>query len=154
MFVPWYWQMCNIGVDLISFSIRGALYSLYDPSYNLGVIIAFFLGNFLNCLDQLKVELLVLVIFAIVLFLFPESPEYLLKNHQEKVTKMSGNFELFVRMVLISASAQITSILQRKYSDAGTYWVYSKNSSGKSWKWKIGRSRRWIGFQVDNSRFL
>lgn len=70
--------------------MRGALNSLYDPSYNLGVIISFFMGNYLSWLDQAKTQLIVPIIFIIVLFLLPESPEFWAKKNKEKVSRRSN----------------------------------------------------------------
>lgn len=72
-------------------SVRGALNSLYDPSYNCGVIISFFLGNFLSGLDHAKASLIGPVIFMIIMFLLPESPEYWSNRNKAKVNKMTDS---------------------------------------------------------------
>lgn len=65
---------------MLQFSVRGALSALYDTSLNIGLIISFFVGNSLNALNQAKVYLIMPTIFILLLFLFPESPEYLKKK--------------------------------------------------------------------------
>lgn len=67
------------------YSVRGSLASLYDLSLNFGLIISFLLGNYLSTLDQAKLYLIMPIVSIIVLFLFPESPEYLKKNGLEDV---------------------------------------------------------------------
>lgn len=71
-------------------SIRGALNSIYDPLCNSGTIISFFLGNYLNWVDQVKAQLVVPIIFMIAMCLLPESPEYLTNRNKEKVNKLQG----------------------------------------------------------------
>lgn len=89
--------------NLIFFRFRGALNSLSDPSYNLGIITSFFLGNYLNCLDQAKIQLIMPVIFVIVLFFLPESPEYWITRRKEKVNmacKMQKRVNIFLKISL------------------------------------------------------
>lgn len=71
---------------LLKFSVRGALNSLFDPSYNSGTIISFFLGNYLSGLDQAKTQLIGPVIFTIAMFLFPETAEFYGKRNEEEVS--------------------------------------------------------------------
>lgn len=66
-------------------SVRGALNSLFDPFNNIGIILSFFLGNYLSCLDQAKLQLIVPAIFLIVMFFIPETPEYWAKRNNAKV---------------------------------------------------------------------
>lgn len=66
-------------------SMRGALNSIYDPLNNFGLIISFFLGNYMNWLDQAKVQIIVPIIFMILMFFIPESPEYLTNRNKVKV---------------------------------------------------------------------
>ncbi|XP_031623102.1 uncharacterized protein LOC116340647 [Contarinia nasturtii] len=70
--------------DISYDNVRAAMASLYDPTYNFGIIISFFLGNYLNCLDQVKFQLIVPIVFMVVMFLLPESPEYWLNRNKEK----------------------------------------------------------------------
>ncbi|XP_055296382.1 facilitated trehalose transporter Tret1-like isoform X2 [Sitodiplosis mosellana] len=70
--------------DISHDSMRGALNSLYDPMNNLGIIISFFLGNNLNWLDQVTAQLIAPIIFMIIMFLIPESPEYLTNRNKDK----------------------------------------------------------------------
>lgn len=71
--------------DISSDNVRGALNSLYDLFSNSGTIISFFLGNYLSMLDQVKTQLIVPIIFLIVMYFLPESPEYWVRNRKEKV---------------------------------------------------------------------
>lgn len=68
--------------------MRGALNSLYDPLNNLGIILSFFLANYMDWLDQVKVQLIVPIIFMVAMFFLPESPEYLTNRNKKKVAKM------------------------------------------------------------------
>lgn len=61
-------------------SLRGMLCSLYNPLYNMGVIIAFILGIYLNCIDQVIAQLILPIVFIFVLFLIPEAPDFLNKR--------------------------------------------------------------------------
>lgn len=75
----------NNNYKFFNIRVRGALNSVYDPSYNTGTIVSFFLGNYFNCLDQVKVQLIVPVIFMVLMFFLPETPDYLIKRSKEKV---------------------------------------------------------------------
>ncbi|XP_031623613.1 facilitated trehalose transporter Tret1-like [Contarinia nasturtii] len=70
--------------EICNDNVRGFLNSIYDPGYNLGVIISFFIGNYLSCLNQAKIQLIVPIIFMIAMFLLPDSPEYWQKRQKEK----------------------------------------------------------------------
>lgn len=65
--------------------VRGALNSLYDPSFNLGIISTFIVGRLLPCMTQAKIQLIPTAIFAIALFFLPESPEHLRNRNKRKV---------------------------------------------------------------------
>ncbi|XP_055296383.1 facilitated trehalose transporter Tret1-like [Sitodiplosis mosellana] len=78
--------------DISYDGVRGALNSLYDPSFNLGIIISFALGNYLSCLDQAKVQLIIPLIFMLAMFLLPESPEYWSNRNNEKRAMKSRKF--------------------------------------------------------------
>ena len=65
--------------------MRGALNSIYDPLNNSGLIISFFLGNYLSCMDQAKTLLVGPIIFIGIMFLLPESPEFLENKNKKKV---------------------------------------------------------------------
>lgn len=69
--------------------MRGALNSLFDPFNNIGIILSFFLGNYLSCLDQAKVQLIVPAIFLVVMFFVPETPDYWIKRNKAKVFVIS-----------------------------------------------------------------
>lgn len=91
-------------------SVRGALSSLYDPSYNSGIIVSFFLGKYLNYIDQAKVQLLIPIIFILILFLLPESPEFWDKKNKQKVshTFKKKNHHKNLILYQIVASNEIT----------------------------------------------
>lgn len=63
-------------------SVRGIFYSMFDPFYNIGVIISFVLGNYLSCLDQAKMQLIIPIISLLIFFILPESPEFLAKKNK------------------------------------------------------------------------
>lgn len=71
-------------------SVRGALSSLYDPLYNIGIILSYFMANYLNCLDQAKVQLIIPGIFVVILFFLPESPEFWIRKNVDKVLSYSS----------------------------------------------------------------
>lgn len=75
--------------DISHDHVRAALNSVYDPCFNSGLIVTFFLGSYLSCLDQAKVQLIPSIIFLIILFFLPESPEFWSSRNKEKVTKKS-----------------------------------------------------------------
>lgn len=50
-----------------------------------GIIISFLLGSRLSCSDQAKVQLIASIICIIVLYLLPESPEFLIKRNKIEV---------------------------------------------------------------------
>lgn len=85
---------------MIQFSVRGALNSIYDPSNNVGLISSFFLANYWSSVDQAKMTLIMPVIFICLMFLFPESPEYLHSKNMEKVRCMC--FKHFVLFNMVS----------------------------------------------------
>lgn len=69
----------------MSFSVRGALNSIWDPFNNSGIIISYLLGNYFNFVDQAKMQLIIPIIFMIVAFFLPESPEFWARKNNEKV---------------------------------------------------------------------
>lgn len=77
---------------MIKLSVRGALNSLFDPSYNIGIISSFFLGNYLNSLDQAKAQLVVPAIFMVLMFVFPETPEFWTNKNKTNVSSSFSNF--------------------------------------------------------------
>lgn len=65
--------------------MRGALNSLYDPSYNIGVVVSYFLGSQLTLVDQAKTQLILPTIFLIIQFILHEPPEFYVKQNDGKV---------------------------------------------------------------------
>lgn len=72
----------------MQYRVRGALNSIYDPSYNTGIIFAFVLGNYSDYNDQAKFQLILPIIFILILTQLPESPEYLRKQQNDKVRNL------------------------------------------------------------------
>lgn len=70
---------------LIFSRVRGSLTSIYDPSYNVGILTSYILGNYFNLIDQIKIQLVVPVIFLLILWFIPESPEHHHKNNDHQV---------------------------------------------------------------------
>lgn len=73
--------------------------SLYDPLNNTGIILSFFLGNYFNWSDQAIFLLVVPIIFMIIMFILPESPEYLTSRRKEKV-KVNSTFNKWKKSIL------------------------------------------------------
>lgn len=59
--------------------------SLFDPSYNAGIVVSYFLGSHLTLVDQAKIQLILPTIFLFAQFVLEESPEYYAKRNNEKV---------------------------------------------------------------------
>lgn len=68
---------------------------MYDPFLNFGCIVSFLFGNYLSGIDQAKVSLIVPCISGVILFLLPESPEYLAKRGSENVCKWKSMSSFF-----------------------------------------------------------
>lgn len=64
------------------------LNSVYDPAYNAGIVVSYFLGSHLNMVDQAKVQLILPVIFMVVQFVLHESPEFWIKRNNGKVRSL------------------------------------------------------------------
>ncbi|XP_055308694.1 facilitated trehalose transporter Tret1-like isoform X2 [Sitodiplosis mosellana] len=78
--------------DISSDNMRGALNSIYDPFNNIGIIISFFIGNYLSCIDQAKTLLIGPIIFISIMFLLPESPEFLANRNKQKRAMKARKF--------------------------------------------------------------
>lgn len=48
-------------------------------------MISYFMGNYLSCLDQAKAQLVVPVLFMIIMFFLPDSPEFWANKDEDKV---------------------------------------------------------------------
>ncbi|XP_031623610.1 facilitated trehalose transporter Tret1-like [Contarinia nasturtii] len=80
-------------VNHISYdNTRGCLNSILDPANNVGLIISFFTGNYLCCVDQAKTLMIGPIIFISIMFLLPESPEYLSKRNKQKEATKARKF--------------------------------------------------------------
>lgn len=69
-----------------SISIRGALGSTIMFTYNIGILIAFLLGNFCDYYTTPKLVLGLAVLFPFLFNSFPETPSYLFKQKQTTVS--------------------------------------------------------------------
>lgn len=133
----------NCGFD--DLSVRGALNSLYDPSNNLGIIISFSLGNYLSCMDQAKVQLIMPVAFTIFTFWLPESPEFWITKNKEKVSKVFDSFNLIqLNLKCFAASNKIAQILQRKHRSARNSRIHFKVAIQSNGKREISKRWSWL----------
>lgn len=66
-------------------SVRGSLGSLLVLNCNIGILIAFVLGNYLSYTTGVIVLASLPILFLIVFPFFPESPQYLMKSGNEEV---------------------------------------------------------------------
>lgn len=65
--------------------VRGSLGSLLVLSCNVGILIAFILGNYVTYCIQPIILASLPVLFFVVFAFFPESPQYLMKIGKEEV---------------------------------------------------------------------
>lgn len=68
-------------------SVRGSLGSLLVLSCNIGILLAFILGNYLSYDSQPIILAFVPIIFFFLFSFFPESPQYLMKSGNEEVKR-------------------------------------------------------------------
>lgn len=73
-------------------SVRGSLGSLLVLSCNIGILIAFICGNYLNYTLQPVVLASLPILFFVTFSFFPESPQYLMKVGKEKEAEQSLRF--------------------------------------------------------------
>lgn len=90
-------MLCGLGGGILSVSVpsfvtdishdkfQGALNSLTDPLCNIGIIVSFGLGNYMNWRDQAKAQLIAPIVATIILFFLPESPGYWSDRNKEEV---------------------------------------------------------------------
>lgn len=67
--------------------VRGTLNSMLILACNAGVLFAFVIAGFLDYSEQLKINIMLPVLFLVAFYFFPESPEYLLKRNQTIVSE-------------------------------------------------------------------
>lgn len=84
-------KVFNIKIWTFICSVRAALNGILETLINLGFIVSFLLGKYLNFSDQPKMYLIVPTIAAIILFILPESPVFLAKNGKEQVSYNNWN---------------------------------------------------------------
>lgn len=68
------------------FRIRGALGSMLIMNENIGVVLAFTLGNYFSFRVTPIFVMLLAVFFTVTFSFFPESPSYLMKCNEESVS--------------------------------------------------------------------
>lgn len=66
-------------------NVRGSLGSLLVLSCNIGILIAFIIGNYLTYTIQLFIHASLPILFFVSFAFFPESPQYLMKIGKEEV---------------------------------------------------------------------
>lgn len=115
------WKKRSLLNNNFSFRVRGSLNSLLDPFNNSGIIISFILGNFLSCMDQAKIHIIPSILFLVILFFLPESPEFWTNRNKInvkcwKLFKIVSSYWIsnFKLQISILESFEITSILQRQ----------------------------------------
>lgn len=67
------------------FRVRGVLNALFDVMKNSGLICSFLMGNYLNGVDQAKMQIIPISIFIIILFFLPDTPEYWINRNYQQV---------------------------------------------------------------------
>lgn len=77
--------------------VRGSLGSLLVLSCNIGILIAFTCGNYLNYTVQPVVLVALPILFFVTFSFFPESPQYLMKIGKEEEAEQSLRFYRNVR---------------------------------------------------------
>lgn len=71
------------------FRVRGTLGSILITIYNAGVLFGFVIANYLDYFGQIKINIVLPIIFLAAFNYFPETPEYLLKRNQKIVSANS-----------------------------------------------------------------
>lgn len=66
--------------------VRGTLGSMLILVYNAGVLFGFVIANYLDYYGQIKINIILPIIFLAAFNYFPETPEYLLKRNQNIVS--------------------------------------------------------------------
>lgn len=77
--------LLNQVLPWVDFSVRGTLNSIYEPAYNIGIAVTFVLGNFFEPVDQAKILLPIPILFVIVAFFMPQTPEYWIRRNNQEV---------------------------------------------------------------------
>lgn len=67
-------------------SVRGTLGSLLILIYNSGVLFGFVIAEFLDYYGQIKINIILPIVFLAGFNYFPETPEYLLRRDQKIVS--------------------------------------------------------------------
>lgn len=72
--------------------VRGTLASMLILIYNSGILFGFVIANYLDYFGQIKINIILPIIFLAAFNYFPETPEYLLKRNQKIAAEKSRNF--------------------------------------------------------------
>lgn len=72
--------------------VRGTLGACLILIYNAGVLFGFVIASFLDYFGQIKINILLPVIFLAVFNYFPETPEWLNRRNQKTAAEKSRNF--------------------------------------------------------------
>lgn len=103
-------------------SIRGALSSIYDPAFNFGIIVSFILGKYLNCMDQVKVQIIIPIIFMVIMFLLPETPEFWTKQNKDKVSRNISFNRMYKIVTLLCALLNLHLIIFQRAIKSRTFY--------------------------------
>lgn len=90
---------------LPAISVRGFLGTLVGLSINIGVVVAFVLGNYFSYITSPIVLLIIPILFLIMVAFFPETPKYLIKSGKDKK----------VNLLCINGSVKINTILNLNF---------------------------------------
>lgn len=67
--------------NLIPFNrVRGFLGSTFILSANFGILLAFVIGNYCDFYMSPKVAIVLMIVYIVLFYFFPESPTYLVKQ--------------------------------------------------------------------------
>lgn len=68
------------------FRIRGSLNSLFDPAFNLGMLLGFVLANYFDYVTQAKYHLILPIVYEILFAKIPQSPQYFINIQKQEVS--------------------------------------------------------------------
>lgn len=69
-------------------NIRGKLGTFHQFSRNFGVLLAYVLGSYIRYVDLSVIYLAITAFFVLSFWFLPSTPQYLLRNGLQKVSKM------------------------------------------------------------------
>lgn len=71
--------------------LRGTLFSLFDPIWNSGTVMAFVLAKYFDYATQAKINLVMPILFVILFARMPDTPQHLVNVERQKVIKWDLN---------------------------------------------------------------